>query len=128
MNMSSKTKALVLCVALTLTGCSSSEKSTQSTQPPSGPIEQMEVAFEGSHRKAEIKEALDKAFDAVGGDRDYSRAGSVLVAFRKKYGISEMDVLACMPYRANDSRAPKKNFGNVAAVCLTDLASEVDVP
>lgn len=74
---------------------------------------------------------MDRAISAVGevpSDDIYSRAGSVLVSFRKEYGISEMKILECMPYRANDPRSPEKTFPNIAAVCLTDLSSGVKVP
>lgn len=122
---------LFLGALILLTSCSNESDSAESSEVPADPFAQMEIAFEGSPRQATIRSAMDAAFDAVGtpeGAREYDRAGSVLVAFRKEYGISEMDILECIPHRANSPRAPKKDFPNVAAVCLTDLASGVTVP
>ncbi|MDD9205080.1 hypothetical protein PU560_01205 [Georgenia sp. 10Sc9-8] len=55
----------------------------------------MEVAFNGHPRQSEIRSALDAAFaatDTTASDDNYSRAGSALVALRKKYGIDEMEI------------------------------------
>ena len=125
--------AMVAASALTVAACAGGGSSSASKAEaiPSDPIAQMEIAFDGHPRKAEIQVAMDRAFSALGEtptSDTYSRAGSVLVSFRKEYGVSEMKILECMPYRANDSRAPQKIFPSVAAVCLTDLASGVKVP
>lgn len=109
---------------LALAGCSA-EAEPEPEPLPEDPIAQMEIAFNDHPRKAVIREALDAAFaatDTPATSDNYSRAGSVLVTFREKYGIDEMDILECVPSRADDPRAPEKTFPNVAAVCLTDLA------
>jgi hypothetical protein len=52
----------------------------------------MEIAFDGSPFRREIKKSLDWAFAATStpiSDDNYSRAGLVLVSFKNKYGIRE---------------------------------------
>jgi hypothetical protein len=86
----------------------------------------MVVSFNGSPSKTEIQEALDnalKATDTAITEENYSRAGSVLVSFRKEYGINEMDILRCIPTKVTDPRVPEVNFPNVAAVCNASLVS-----
>lgn len=131
MRMSIKTATVGIVLVTSLTACSSGSEKSQPTSVPTNALAQMEIAFEGSPQQATLQSALDKAFAAVNmteTEDNLSRAGSTLVAMRKEYGISEMDILACMPYRAEDPRAPAVNFPNVAAVCVTDLASGVTVP
>lgn len=94
--------------------------------PPSDPLDQMLISFNGNPSKTEIKQAMDDALnatDTVISNESYSRAGSVLVTFRKEYGIDEMEVLECVPTATRDPRVPELSFPNVAAVCVTDLAS-----
>jgi hypothetical protein len=94
--------------------------------PPSDPLDQMLISFNGNPSKTEIKQAMDDALNATDtaiSDENYSRAGSVLVTFRKEYGIDEMDVLECVPTATRDPRVPELSFPNVAAVCVTDLVS-----
>ncbi len=125
-----KQVAALISVPLAVSACSSTTSNTHSA-PPSDAISQMEIAFDDSPRQSVIKESMDKAFAAVNmtaSEDNLSRAGSVLVEFRKKYGISEMEILDCIPYRADDPRAPQVNFGTIAAVCVTDLASGIKVP
>lgn len=120
-----------VATALILSGCASASSARESSGPPSDAISQMEISFDGSPRQSVIREAMNKAFTAVGmsaSEENQSRAGSTLVSFRKEYGISEMEILDCIPYRANDPRVPELNFPNVAAVCVTDLSSGVSVP
>lgn len=86
----------------------------------------MVVAFNGSPSAEAIREGMDNALTATKmpiTEENYSRAGSVLVAFRKKYGINEMDILACIPGTVTDPRVPALNFANVAAVCNVKLVS-----
>ena len=86
----------------------------------------MTISFSGSPSKSEIQEALDKALNATDTaitSENYSRAGSVLVTFRKEYGIPEVDILRCIPTKVTDPRVPEVNFANVAAVCNTSLVS-----
>lgn len=131
MRKSLEISVLTISTVLILSGCSSTSSTAETSGPPTDAIAQMEIAFEDSPRQAVIREAMDKAFSAVEMTPtadDLSRAGSVLVSFRKKYGISEMEILECMPHRAADPRAPEVNFGTIAAVCVTDLSSGVSVP
>ncbi|MDD1478674.1 hypothetical protein [Arthrobacter sp. H16F315] len=86
----------------------------------------MLISFNGDPSKSQLKEALDDAFaatDTASTSENYSRAGSVLVEFRKKHGIDEMDILKCVPTKANDRRVKDNTFGSIAAVCLTDLVA-----
>ena len=62
-------------------------------------LEQMEVAFIGNPRQAEIRAILDRAlalYNTPISEENYSRAGSALVALRQKLGPSEMDILDYM--------------------------------
>ena len=66
---------------------------------PENPIEQMEIAFDGDYSKLQIKERLDEAMELYNLPKtkeNYSRAGSVLVALRKEFGPSEMELLSYM--------------------------------
>lgn len=109
--------------ALLLTGCGGGD-SAESAGPPSDPLEQMLISFNGSPSMGEIEESMNDAMNAtdtpITAD-NYSRAGSVLVTFKNEYGIDEMDVLECMPSSVTDPRLPEVNFGTVAAVCATDI-------
>lgn len=82
------------------------------------------TSFNGSPSREEIREALNDALNATNTsitEENYSRAGSVLVSFRREYGIDEMDLLDCIPTRVTDSRVPSLTFSNVAAVCNVAL-------
>ena len=64
-------------------------------------LRQMEIAFKGKHSHATIKLRMDQAMRLYGLPRteeNYSRAGSVLVALRRKTGVSEMDILSLANY------------------------------
>lgn len=94
-------------------------------ETPEGALAEMEAAFNGHPRQSEIQQALDAAFAATDTDateENYSRAGSVLVALRQEHGIDEMEILECIPTRANDPRVPENTFPNIAAVCSIDLS------
>ena len=111
---------------LLLTSCSSTPPAESA--PPEDPLDQMLITFNGSPSKTEIKEAMDDALNATNmviSDDHYSRAASVLTAFREEYGIDEMDILECIPGKVADPRVPELDFGNVAAVCNVDLVSGV---
>lgn len=108
-----------------LVACSA-QPEAEPAPPPSDALDQMLISFNGDPSKTEIKQAVDNALnatDTVISDANYSRAGSVLVTFRKEYGIDEMDVLECIPKTTRDARVPELSFPNVAAVCVTDLVS-----
>lgn len=110
--------------ASALVACSAQPEAPKT--PPSDPLDQMLISFNGNPSKTEIKQAMDNALnatDTVISNENYSRAGSVLVTFRKEYGIDEMEVLECVPTATRDPRVPELSFPNVAAVCVTDLAS-----
>lgn len=65
-------------------------------QVPTDPLSQMEITFQGNYSQAQIKSRLDRAMDLYGVPKtqeNYSRAGSTLVALRKKVGHSEMVIL-----------------------------------
>ena len=110
-----------------LSGCGSgdnTEDSDAGESLPDDPITQMTIAFNGSPSSEEIQEGLDNAFAAVDfevTDENYSRAGSVLVALRKEFGINEMEILRCIPSIVTDPRLPSISFSNAAAVCNVDL-------
>lgn len=112
-----------LLALLATTACGGGQ-AVEADEPPDDPIEQMVLAFQGSPTETEIREALENAMNATDlplTDENYSRAGSVVVSFRKEYGIKEMEILECMPKRANDPRVPDNKFVSVSAVCITDL-------
>lgn len=116
---------IILFSISALVGCSS-QGDDEADGPPSDPLEQMLIAFNGSPSKVEIQEAMDNALNATEtpiSEENYSRAGSVLVEFRNEYGINEMDILECVPTATTDPRLPELSFPNVAAVCVTDMAS-----
>lgn len=119
---------VAISAAVSLAGCSSEEATDSSTETsvPSDPVQQISIAFQGSPAVSEVQRLLDNAFAATNTpptDENYSRAGSVLVTFRKEYGIEEMEILRCIPSRQDDARIAEHSFSNVAAVCVTDLAS-----
>ncbi|MCO4276720.1 hypothetical protein NG701_20260 [Pseudarthrobacter sp. HLT3-5] len=112
-------------LALLVGGCAAKPEAKEA--PPSDPLEQMLISFNGSPSMSEIKVAMSNAFaatDTAATDENYSRAGSVLVGFRQEYGIDEMDILECIPGSANDPRVKDNTFGSIAAVCLTDLKTK----
>jgi hypothetical protein len=122
MNIWGSVASLSLLV-LALGGCASAPKESS---PPSDPVDQMLISFNGSPSKQQLKEALDNAFaatDTAATNDNYSRAGSVLVAYREKHGIDEMKILDCVPTRAHDPRVKDNTFASIAAVCLTDLVT-----
>lgn len=111
-----------------LSACPGSANDAESGQvtAPNGAIDKMALAFNGSPSTQAIREAMDKALAATDtpvSEENYSRAGSVLVAFRKEYGIDEMDILACIPTTVTDPRVPSLTLANVAAVCNVKLVS-----
>lgn len=85
--------ALLVLLAL------SSLQSAAGAQPPSDPLSQMEIAFEGNFSQSQIKARLDRAMQLYNfpiTNENYSRAGSSLVALRKQFGPREMDILSHM--------------------------------
>jgi hypothetical protein len=91
---------------------------------PADPVDQMVVAFEGSHTRAEIKTRLDRAmqlFDLPLTDENYSRAGSSLVALRRDLGPSEMAILDFMIRSHTPGVAI--NFPTMAGKAAAALAS-----
>ena len=84
---------LAVIASVAAVGCGSSDAGSE---PPTDPVAQMEVAFDGTPRQSEIKAQLDEAFKLYklsATDENYSRAGSSLVALRKKTGVGEMAIL-----------------------------------
>jgi hypothetical protein len=66
--------------------------------PPSDPIDQMVIAFDGNPPKAEIEQQVNRAielYDLPATDDSQSRIGSVLVSFKQQDGIPEMQLLDC---------------------------------
>lgn len=95
------------------------------TTPPTDPLDQMVIAFQGSPSRAEIQSSLIDALLATGeavNDDTKSRAGSALVSLRREYGVSEMDMLACIPDVG--SAAPNISFGSAAGLCAAELSLE----
>lgn len=80
----------------------------------------MHTVFKGDYTKAQIKQQLDvamKFYNTPITEENYSRAGSVLVTFRKDTGIHEMVILDYMIR----SYVPgvKLNFPDAAAIAAT---------
>lgn len=130
MTLSASTRVALVVGALSalsvLASCSAAEPDSADSAASFTAVEQMSVAFDGMPDEATIQSALDRAFaatDLEATEDNYSRAGSVLVTFRKEYGITEMDILDCIPSRQRDPRITEHTFSNVAAVCVTDLAT-----
>jgi hypothetical protein len=62
-------------------------------------LQKMEIAFVGNPKGTQIQPLLDRALNLYGfqiNDDRYERVGSVLVAMRKQFGTSEMQILGCM--------------------------------
>ena len=63
-------------------------------------LQQAEIAFEGNPSATEIERQLDRALTLYGRvpltNENYSRAGIVLVVFRREYGVPEMAILDYM--------------------------------
>lgn len=118
--------ALAVSVAaclVALTGCAQ-ESAPSDPAPPTDPLTQMTVAFEGGYTAAEIQAVMDRALTAAGEEltsETYSRAGSALVALRKSTGVPEMEIAACIPEVA--AAADNMTFPDAAALCVTDLAT-----
>lgn len=99
-----------------------SSSSSTSEGPPEHPLDQMVIAYEGNHSRAEIKARMDEAMGLYGltlTEENYSRAGSVLVTMRREYGPAEMDILNYMIR----SHAPgtEMSFPDMAAIASTAL-------
>lgn len=95
--------ALAIAAILILTGCTTSTEPDAASGPaatlPPGALDQMAIAFEGGHSRAEIKARLDSVMLLYGlelSEENYSRAGSTLVALRRDSGIPEMEILDYM--------------------------------
>jgi len=92
---------------------------------PSDPLDQMVIAFQGGHSRAEIQSRLDKAMQLYGlaiTPENYSRAGSALVTLRKEVGPSEMEILSYMIRSHGASRS--RRIGLVEpAVCVLRVSS-----
>jgi hypothetical protein len=85
----------LLCLALLFGSLACGSSSVESMDA----LSQMEIAFEGSYTKEQIKEKLDKAmalYDLPINEENYSRSGSALVGLRKETGIKEMAILNYM--------------------------------
>lgn len=97
----------------------------RSASPTTHPLDQMVIAFEGSHSREEIKRELDRAMTLFGLDlteENYSRAGSALVTMRRDYGTAEMDVLREM-IRIGQRRS-SLSFGEAAGLASFALRVE----
>lgn len=84
---------LAVIASAAVVGCGSSDAGSE---PPTDPVAQMEAAFDGTPRQSQIKTQLDRAlklYKLPATDENYSRAGSSLVALRKKTGVPEMAIL-----------------------------------
>lgn len=111
----------ILAVSLALlVGCGSQRQSAEQAVEELDPLNQATVAFIGNPASRDIKAAMDTAFASTGTpstDENYSRAGSTLVALRKRNGGTEMETLRCIPSRVGDPRIPDRTFPSVAVLC-----------
>jgi len=118
-----RTQIAILALAtIALVGCGTSEPTK-----PEGALEEMAVAFNGNPSVSSVQAALDAAFVATGtstSEENYSRAGSTLVVASGENGVSEMDVLACIPGQVGDPRIPDDTFASVATLCALILAGD----
>lgn len=76
-----------------------SPQRTETTGPPSDPLDQMVIAFEGNFTREQIQTTVDHALQLYGlpaTDENRSRAGSTLVTLRKEGGVWEMVILEFM--------------------------------
>lgn len=62
-------KAALILAVLALVGCSSAPTTTRTPAPtptpPAGALAMMEAAFEGNPRRSEIRDAIERAFEAT---------------------------------------------------------------
>ena len=131
--------AVVVVLVVIMGGCfspKSQESGAGGTRPRAEPsqswrrapdaLEQMEVAFIGNPRQAEIQARLDRALNLYNtpiSEENYSRAGSALVTLRREIGPSEMDILDYMIR----SHVPGVNmsFPNAAGISAAALAARL---
>lgn len=122
----SRTIRLTLLLAVAVVGgCGPATTTPASTSITADALDQMVVTFEGTPLRATVQAAVDAALAATNmslSSENYSRAGSTLVALRKSTGVSEMDMLGCIPEIVNE--APNISFPDAAALCATELAIE----
>jgi hypothetical protein len=108
---------LFFIVGFGLFGC------TKKPQPPTHPLDKMVVAYKGNHSRSTIQARMDEVMTMYGlsiSEEEYTRAGSVLVSLRKKFGPHEMEILTCMKAAHNSN--VKSSFPEMAAVCVASLA------
>ena len=116
--------ALFMCLIAMIgaTGCqSAAERAAEgrTALQSLSQMELMEIAFDGNPAISEIQPVLDHALRLYGmpiTEENYSRAGSVLVALRKEFGPSEMDILGCV-ISSHVSGADMSSFKNFMAIC-----------
>jgi len=90
------------------------EPKTDTGTPPSDPLAQMEIAFQGNPSQATIKEKLDRALELYQTPRtndSYSRAGSTLVTLHQNLGFTEMEILDQMICMNLNAALPPDNAG-----------------
>lgn len=119
----SRTIRLTLLLAVAVVGgCGPATTTPASTSITADALDQMVVTFEGTPLRATVQAAALAATNMSLSSENYSRAGSTLVALRKSTGVSEMDMLGCIPEIVNG--APNIGFPDAAALCATELAIE----
>ena len=113
---------MCLIAAIGATGCQSAaerEAEAMTTLQSLSQMELMEMAFDGNPTVSEIQPVLDRALRLYRmpiTEENYSRAGSVLVALRKEFGPSEMDILGCV-ISSHVPGADMSSFKNFMAIC-----------
>lgn len=113
--------AAALLPVLAVVGCSAEPDEVRGD-----PVVAMEGTFNGHPRQSEIRRALESAFaatDTAITDGNYRRAARALVTLRRQYGIDEMEILGCIPRRANDPRVTETTFAHLAGVCVGILTA-----
>lgn len=110
---------LLVLGAVLVGGCSDSGGTAKDLSA----LDKASVAFEGTPSRTAVQAAMDEAFSAsrlAPSEDSYSRAGSVLVTQRQRFGASEMSVLACVPSHVNDPRIAGREgetFVKASALC-----------
>jgi hypothetical protein len=96
-----------------------SNKSSTKDQKNS-PAFKMSVVFSGEPPTREVRSKIEQtiqSYDLPSNDEQKMKIGDILLTLRKKYGVSEMDIIVCV----NVSSANFNSFKKAAAKCVARL-------